>query len=57
MEQEIQVIDKLNCSDEWLKMALEKALELLSDEEIETIIKIIVAPNKAGGIINFVMKK
>ena len=57
MEQEIQVIDKLNCSDEWLKMAIEKALEFLSDEEIEKIIKIIVAPNKAGGIINFVMKK
>jgi len=57
MEQEIEVIDRLDCSDEWLKMAIEKALELLSDEEIEKIIKIIVAPNKAGGIVNFVMKK
>lgn len=57
MEQEIEVIDRLNCSDEWLKTAIEKALELLSDEEIEKISKIIVAPNKAGGIVNFVVKK
>lgn len=57
MEQEIEIIDRLNCSDEWLKTALEKALELLSDEEIQNISKIIVAPNKAGGIINFVIKK
>lgn len=57
MEQEIEVIDRLNCSDEWLKTALEKALEFLSDEEIENISKIIVAPNKAGGIVNFVIKK
>ena len=57
MEQEIQVIDKLNCSDEWLKMAIEKALEFLSDEEVEKIKMIIVAPNPAGGIINFNIKK
>ena len=57
MEQEIEVIDKLNCSDEWLKTAIEKALEFLSDEEIAKIKKIVVAPNKAGGIINFVIKK
>lgn len=57
MEQEIEVIDRLNCSDEWLKMALEKAFELLSDEEIGQVSKIIVAPNKAGGIVNFVVKK
>jgi len=57
MEQEIQVIDKLNCSDEWLKTAIEKALEFLSDEEIEKIKMIIIAPNPAGGIINFNIKK
>ena len=57
MEQEIEVINRLNCSDKWLKMALEKALEFLSDKEIENISKIIVAPNKAGGIVNFVIKK
>ena len=57
MNQEIQVIDKLNYSDEWLKIAIEKALEFLSDEDIEKINKIIMAPNKIGGIINFVMKK
>ena len=57
MNQEIQVIDKLNYSDEWLKIAIEKALEFLSDEDIEKINKIIIAPNKAGGIMNFVMKK
>ncbi len=57
MKQEIEVIDRLDCSDEWLKTAIEQALALLSDEEIEKISKIIVAPNKAGGIINFVIKK
>jgi len=57
MEQEIEVIDRLNCSDEWLKTAIEKALELLSDEEIEKVSKVIIAPNKAGGIVNFVVKK
>ncbi len=57
MKQEIEVIDRLDYSDEWLKTAIEKALELLSDEEIEKVSKIIVAPNKAGGIINFVIKK
>ena len=57
MEQEIEVIDRLDCSDKWLKTAITQALKLLSDEEIEKISKIIVAPNKAGGIINFVIKK
>lgn len=57
MKQEIEVIDRLDYSDEWLKTAIEQALALLSDEEIEKISKIIVAPNKAGGIINFVIKK
>jgi len=57
MEQEIEVIDRLDCSNEWIKTAIEKALEFLSDEEIGKINKIIVAPNKAGGIINFVIKK
>ncbi|KKN34405.1 hypothetical protein LCGC14_0794080 [marine sediment metagenome] len=57
MKQEIEVIDRLDYSDEWLKTAIEKALELLSDEEIEKINKIIIAPNKAGGIVNFVIKK
>lgn len=57
MEQEIEVVDRLDYSDGWLKTAIEKALELLLDEEIEKISKVIVAPNKAGGIINFVIKK
>ncbi len=57
MEQEIEIIDRLDCSDKWLKTAIEKALELLSDEEIEKVSKIIIAPNKAGGIVNFVVKK
>lgn len=57
MEQEIEVIDRLGCSDEWLKTVIEQALALLSDEEIEEISKIIVAPNTAGAIINFVIKK
>lgn len=57
MKQEIEVIDRLDCSDEWLKTAIEQALALLSDEEIEKVSKIIVAPNKAGGIVNFVIKK
>lgn len=57
MKQEIEVIDRLDCSDKWLKTAIEQALALLSNEEIEKIGKIIVAPNKAGGIVNFVIKK
>ncbi len=43
MEQEIEVIDRLDCSDEWIKTAIEKAFEFLSDEEIGKINKIIVA--------------
>ncbi len=57
MEQEIEVIDRLDCSNEWLKTAIEQALALLSEEEIEKVSKIIVAPNKAGAIVNFVIKK
>lgn len=57
MKQEIEIIDRLDCSDEWLKTAIEQALALLSDKEVKKVSKIIVAPNKAGGIINFVIKK